>query len=58
MTFQIKPIEKQLLMVLFVLYIVLTFEFVDEILRCYHSIETFSALVRHGAICFVCSSYF
>ena len=39
-------------MLLFVLYIVLTFESVDEILWCYDSNETSSAVLSHGAICF------
>ena len=37
---------------------VLTFESVDEILWCYHSNETSSAILSHGAIYFVCSSNF
>ena len=40
-------------MVLFVLNVVLTFESVDEILWCYHSNETSSAVLSHGTICFV-----
>ena len=32
--------------------VVLTFESVDEILWCYHSNETSSAVFLHGAICF------
>ena len=32
--------------------VVLTFEFVDEILWCDHSNETSSAVLLHGAICF------
>ena len=35
-------------MVLFVLYVVLTFESVDELLWCYHSNETSSAVFSHG----------
>ena len=38
--------------------LVLTFESVDEILWCYHSSETFSAVLSHGTICLVCSSNF
>ena len=32
--------------------VVLTFESVDEILRCDHSNETSSAILSHGTICF------
>ena len=32
--------------------VVLTFEFVDEILWCDHSNETSSAVLLHGTICF------
>ena len=32
--------------------VVLTFESVDEILRCDHSNETSSAILLHGIICF------
>ena len=45
-------------MVLFILYVVLTFESVDEILWCYQSNETSSAVLSHGAIYLACSSYF
>ena len=40
-------------MVLFIYYVVLTFESVDEILPCYHSNETSSAVLSHVTICFV-----
>ena len=36
-------------MVLFIEYVVLTRESVDEILWCYHSNETSSAVLSHGA---------
>ena len=45
-------------MVLFVLYVVLTFDSVDEILWCDHSNETSSAVLSHGTVCFVRSSNF
>ena len=45
-------------MVLFILYVVLTFESVDEILWCDHSNKTSSAVLSHGAIYLVCSSNF
>ena len=45
-------------MILFVLYVVLTFESIVEILWCDHSNETSSAVFSHGTICFVCSSNF
>ena len=38
--------------------VVLTFEFVDEILWCDHSNETSSAILSHGTIYLVCSSNF
>ena len=44
-------------MVLIILYVVLTFESVDEILWCYHSNETSSAVLSHGTIYLVCSSF-
>ena len=43
-------------MVLFVLYVVLTFDSVDEILWCDHSNETSSASLSRGTLCFVRSS--
>ena len=56
-TFQMKPLQQYFHMVLFVLYVVLTFESVDETLWCYHSNETSSTVLSHGTICFVlCSS--
>ena len=45
-------------LILFVLFVVLTFESMVEILWCYHSNETSSAVFSHGTICFVCSSNF
>ena len=35
-----------------------TFEFVNEVLWCYHSNETSSAVLSHGTIYLVCSSNF
>ena len=49
-TIQMKPIQQYFHMVLFVLYVVLTFESVDEIILCYHSNETSSAVLSHGTI--------
>ena len=37
---------------------VLTFESVDEILWCYHSNETSSAVLSHGTVYLVCRSNF
>ena len=48
-----KPLQQFFHMVLFVLNEVQTFESVDEILWCYHSNETSSAVLSHGTICFV-----
>ena len=39
-------------------YVVLTFECVDEILWCYHSNETSSAVLSHDTIYLVCRSNF
>ena len=46
--------------ILFILLyeMVLTFESVDEILWCYHSNETSSAVLSRGTIYLVCSSNF
>ena len=44
--------------ILFVLYVVLTFESMVEIPLCDHSNKTSSAVFSHGTICFVCSSNF
>ena len=43
-------------MVLFIQYVVLTFESVDEMLQCYHSNETSSAVLSLDAIYLVYSS--
>ena len=47
-TIQMKPLQQYFHMVLFVLYVVLIFESVDELLWCYHSNETTSAVFSHG----------
>ena len=57
-TIQMKPLQQYFHMVLFVLYVVLTFDSVDEILWCDHSNETSSAVLSHGTICLVGSSNF
>ena len=57
-TIQMKPLQQYFHMALFIWYVVLTFETVDEILRCYHSNETSSAVLSHGTIYLVCSSTF
>ena len=49
-TIQMKPLQQHFYMVLFIEYVVLTFESVDEILWCYHSNETSSAALLHGTI--------
>ena len=50
-----KATERYFPVVLFIMLneVVLTFESVDEILKCDHSNETSSALLSHGTICFV-----
>ena len=55
-TIQMKPLQQYFHMVLFIQYVVLTFESVDEILWCYHSNETSSAVLSHGTIYLECSS--
>ena len=45
-----KPLQQYFHMVLFVMYVVLTFESVDEILWCYHSNETSWAELSHSTI--------
>ena len=55
-TIQMKPLQQYFHMVLFVLYVVLTFDSVDEILWCDHSNETSSASLSRGTLCFVRSS--
>ena len=57
-TIQMKPLQQYFHMALFVLYVVLTFEFLDEILLCDYSNETSSAVLSRGTICFVCGSNF
>ena len=49
-TIQMKPLQQYFHMVLFIYYVVLTFESVDEILWCYHSNETSSAVLSHDTI--------
>ena len=49
-TIQMKPLQQYFHMVLFVQYVVLTFESVNEILRCYHTNETSSAVLPHDTI--------
>ena len=55
-TIQMKALCLYLHMVLFIEYVVLTFESVNEILWCYHSNESSSAVPSHGTIYLVCSS--
>ena len=57
-TIQMKPLQQYCQMVPFIEYVVLNFESVDEILWCYHSNGTSSALFLHGTIYLVCSSTF
>ena len=59
-TIQMKATEQYFPVVLFIMLykVVLTFESVDEILWCYHSNETSSAILSHGTIYLVCSSNF
>ena len=59
-TIQMKASDQYFPVVLFIMLykVVLTFESVDEILWCYHSNETSSAVLSHGTIYLVCSSNF
>ena len=57
-TIRMKPLQQYFHMVLFIYYIVPTFESVDEILWCYYSNETSSAVLSHGTIYLVYSSNF
>ena len=55
-TIQMKPLQQYFHMVLFIWYVVLTCESVDEILSGDHSNETSSAVLSHGTVYLVCSS--
>ena len=51
-TIQMKPLQQYFHMVLFVLYVVLTFESVDEILRCDQSNKSSFIVLSRGTISF------
>ena len=51
MTIQMKLLPQHFHMVLFIYYVVLTFESVDEILWCDHSNDTSLAVLSRGIIC-------
>ena len=55
---QMTPLQQYFHKVLFILYVVLTFESVDEILWCCHSNDTSSAVLSQGVIYFVRSTNF
>ena len=57
-TIQMKPLQQYFHMVLFIQYVVLTFESVDEILCCYLSNETSLTVRSLGTIYSVCGSNF
>ena len=57
-TIQVNSLQQYFHMVLFIQYLVLTFESADEILWYDHSNETSSAVLSHGTIYLVCSSNF
>ena len=57
-TIQMKPLQQYFQVLLYILYVVLTFVSVDEILWCYHSNKTSSAVLSHGTIYLVCFSNF
>ena len=50
-TIQMKPLQHYFHMVLFIKYVVLTFEFVEEILWCYYSNETSLAIHLNSTVC-------
>ena len=54
MTIQMKVTEQYFPVVLFIMLykVILTFESVDEVMWCDHSIETSLEVLLHGAICF------
>ena len=45
---QVKPLHQYFCMILFIWYVVLTFESVDEVLWCDHSNDTSSAVLSRG----------
>ena len=47
-TIQMTPLQQYFYMLLFIWYVVLTFESVDEILWCDHSNDTSSAVLSRG----------
>ena len=51
-TIQMKPLQQYFHTILFIKYVVLTFESVDEIPWCYHSNETYLAELLHNSIFF------
>ena len=51
-TIQMRPLQQYFHVVLFIWYVVLTFESVDEILWRDHSNRTSSAVLSHGTISF------
>ena len=57
-TIQMKPLEHYFHRVLFIWYVFLTFEPVDEILWCDHSNKISLAILSHGTIYLVCFSNF
>ena len=54
-TIQMKPLQRYFQMLCYYLFtiIVLTFESVDEMLQCYHSNETFSAVLSDAVLLFI-----
>ena len=57
-TIQMKPLQRYFHFVLFIQFVVLTFESVDETLWFYHSNKTSSAVLSHGTVYLVRSSNF
>ena len=49
-TIQVKPLQQYLYMVLFIYLVVVTVEFVNEILWFHHSNETSSVVLSHSTI--------
>ena len=54
-TIRMKPFHLYFHIVLLIQFVVSTFESLDDILLCYHSNETFLALLSHDIIYSLCS---
>ena len=57
-TIQMKALQENIRMVLFIQHVLVNFESVNKILSCCHSNETTSAVLSRGAIYLACSGNF